>query len=41
MSFLFHFRWFAKVKATAPSYKEANEDGVLAFKGMIDHLMKK
>lgn len=34
-------RWLAKVKATAPSYEEANGKNVLAFKALVDHMTKK
>lgn len=34
-------RWYAKVKATAPDYEEANGKNVLIFKQMVDHLTKK
>ncbi|CAG9818192.1 unnamed protein product [Phaedon cochleariae] len=33
-------RWFAKVKATAPGYEEANGKPLLAFQDMIDTLKK-
>ncbi|XP_050310957.1 glutathione S-transferase D1-like [Anthonomus grandis grandis] len=34
-------RWYAKVKSTAPGYKEANEEGCVAFKQLVDTLTKK
>lgn len=34
-------RWYAKVKATAPGYEEANGKNVQIFKQMVDHLTKK
>ncbi|XP_060525565.1 glutathione S-transferase 1-like [Cylas formicarius] len=34
-------RWYGKVKATAPGYKEANETGLNQFKGWADSLLKK
>lgn len=34
-------RWFANLKATAPGYKEANEDGCTAFKQMLETMSKK
>jgi len=34
-------KWYAKVKATAPGYEEANGKNVLIFKQMVDNLAKK
>ncbi|CAH1154994.1 unnamed protein product [Phaedon cochleariae] len=34
-------RWFAKVKATAPGYEEANGKPVLAFKERVDSFIEK
>ncbi|CAH1126818.1 unnamed protein product [Ceutorhynchus assimilis] len=34
-------RWFNKIKTTAPGYKEANEDGCIEFKQLVDSLTKK
>nr|WCC58221.1 glutathione S-transferase [Pharsalia antennata] len=34
-------RWYAKVKATAPGYEEANGKNVLIFKQLVDQLLKK
>ncbi|XP_066581968.1 uncharacterized protein [Prorops nasuta] len=34
-------RWLAKIKAEAPKYEEINEDGLKAFKALIDKLAKK
>lgn len=34
-------RWYAKVKATAPGYEEANGKNVQIFKQMVDQLLSK
>lgn len=34
-------RWYAKVKATAPGYEEANGKNVIAFKQLVDQMTKK
>ncbi|XP_077286219.1 glutathione S-transferase 1-like [Arctopsyche grandis] len=34
-------RWMAKAKSSLPGYEEANGEGLKAFKGLIDHMMKK
>nr|ANS53388.1 glutathione-S-transferase delta class 1 [Sitophilus oryzae] len=34
-------KWYANLKSTIPGYKEANEDGCIAFKELIDSLQKK
>nr|WGO51741.1 glutathione S-transferase delta 4 [Ectropis grisescens] len=34
-------RWYETVRKTAPGYKEANEDGLEAFKGLVNSMLKK
>ncbi|KAF7272767.1 glutathione S-transferase D1-like [Rhynchophorus ferrugineus] len=34
-------RWYNNIKAKAPGYKEANADGCIAFKQLVDSLTKK
>ncbi|XP_066140926.1 glutathione S-transferase 1-like [Euwallacea fornicatus] len=34
-------RWFENMKSAAPGYKEANEEGCIAFKGLVESLTKK
>ncbi|XP_074038878.1 glutathione S-transferase 1 [Leptinotarsa decemlineata] len=34
-------RWYAKVKATAPGYEEANAKGVVEFKQLVERMKKK
>lgn len=33
-------KWLERIKSEAPSYEETNGEGLKAFKGMVDHLMK-
>lgn len=34
-------KWYAKVKATAPGYKELNEKNVMLFKQLVENCTKK